>query len=54
MTVSLTPISVQVGWKHEKAVAELEAKRLAKALKYYEAKKKLIAMRRKAEEQVKA
>jgi large subunit ribosomal protein L13Ae len=43
---------VQVGWKHEKAVAELEAKRLAKASKYYETKKKLIALRAKAESQV--
>jgi large subunit ribosomal protein L13Ae len=45
---------LQVGWKHEKAVAELEAKRLAKAGKYYETKKKLIALRNKAEAQVKA
>lgn len=44
--------AVQVGWKHEKAVAELEAKRLAKAQKFYDAKKKMAALRAKAEAQV--
>ena len=44
---------VQVGWKHEKAVAMLEDKRKVKAQKYYEQKKKLIALRNKAEQQVK-
>jgi hypothetical protein len=38
----------QVGWKHQGAVAELEAKRKAKALKFYEAKKKAVALRAKA------
>jgi hypothetical protein len=45
-------IGMQVGWKHGKAVAELEEKRLAKSSKYYETKKKLIALRAKAEAQV--
>lgn len=38
----------QVGWKHGEAVAELEEKRKAKAAKYYEAKKKVLALRAKA------
>jgi hypothetical protein len=38
----------QVGWKHQDAVAELEAKRKAKASKFYEAKKKSLALRAKA------
>ena len=43
---------MQVGWKHEKAVAELEKKRIAKAGKFYETRKKHIALRAKAEAQV--
>jgi hypothetical protein len=42
------PASPQVGWKHRDAVAELEAKRKAKASKFYEAKKKAAALRTKA------
>lgn len=44
----------QVGWKHQDAVAELEAKRKAKASKFYEAKKKSLALRAKAAAQVAA
>lgn len=43
---------VQVGWRHQETVAELEAKRKVKAAAYYEAKKKLRALRAKAEAQV--
>jgi large subunit ribosomal protein L13Ae len=45
---------LQVGWKHQDAVAELEAKRKAKASKFYEAKKKSLALRAKAASQVAA
>jgi hypothetical protein len=38
----------QVGWKHKDAVAELEAKRKAKAAAFYEAKKKAAGLRAKA------
>lgn len=44
----------QVGWKHQDAVAELEAKRKAKATKFYEAKKKSLALRAKAAAQIAA
>jgi large subunit ribosomal protein L13Ae len=37
-----------VGWKHQEAVAELEAKRKAKAATFYAAKKKALALRAKA------
>ena len=37
----------QVGWKHQEAVAELEAARKEKAKAFYEAKKKQIAARAK-------
>lgn len=50
---SLT-LLLQVGWKHQDAVAELEAKRKAKASKFYEAKKKSLALRAKAAAQVAA
>lgn len=43
---------LQVGWKHQDAVAELEAKRKVKATKFYEAKKKSLALRAKAAAQV--
>lgn len=39
---------MQVGWKHQAAVAELEEKRKAKSKQFYVAKKKLIALRAKA------
>jgi hypothetical protein len=42
----------QVGWKHGEAVAELEEKRKVKAAKFYEAKKKALAIRAKAVAQV--
>jgi len=42
------PPSPQVGWKHQGAVAELEAKRKTKATAFYEAKKKAAALRAKA------
>ena len=38
----------QVGWKHQDAVAELEEKRKVKSSAYYQAKKKLIALKAKA------
>lgn len=43
---------LQVGWKHQDAVAELEAKRKAKATSFYESKKKALALRAKAAAQV--
>lgn len=50
--VRLGDLATQVGWKHGEAVAELEAKRKVKSAAYYEAKKKLRALRTKAEAQV--
>jgi large subunit ribosomal protein L13Ae len=47
-------MALQVGWKHQDAVAELEAKRKAKAAKFYEAKKKSLALRAKAAAQLAA
>lgn len=44
----------QVGWKHEKAVAELEDKRKVESAKYFETKKKLAAVRARAEATVPA
>ena len=41
---------VQVGWKHQEAVKELEAKRKVKSQAYYQAKKKLTALRSKAQQ----
>lgn len=49
--VRLGDLATQVGWKHGDAVAELEAKRKVKSAAYYEAKKKLTALRAKAEAQ---
>lgn len=49
--VRLGDLATQVGWKHSDAVAELEAKRKVKSAAYYEAKKKLTALRAKAEAQ---
>lgn len=45
---------LQVGWKHQATLAELETKRKAKAAKFYEAKKKLAQIRAKAVAQVEA
>lgn len=39
---------MQVGWKHQDSVAELEEKRKVKASAYYQAKKKLTALKAKA------
>ena len=50
----LGDLSASVGWKHKAAVAELEAKRKAKAAKFYETKKKLLALRAKAAASVSA
>mmetsp|Transcript_5761 Transcript_5761/g.11018 ORF Transcript_5761/g.11018 Transcript_5761/m.11018 type:complete len:185 (-) Transcript_5761:691-1245(-) len=44
----LGDLSASVGWKHQAAVAELEAKRKVKASKFYVAKKKIAALRAKA------
>ncbi|KAG1671782.1 hypothetical protein FOA52_000159 [Chlamydomonas sp. UWO 241] len=41
-------LSATVGWKHQATVKELEVKRKVKSAKFYEAKKKLIALRAKA------
>lgn len=43
---------LQVGWKHQDALAELEAKRKSKAAAFYEAKKKTLALKAKAAAQV--
>lgn len=51
-SVRLGDLATQVGWKHNEVVLELEAKRKAKAAAYYEAKKKLRALRAKAEAEV--
>lgn len=45
---------LQVGWKHEKAVAELEEKRKLKSAEYFKTKKKLAAIRARAEASVPA
>jgi large subunit ribosomal protein L13Ae len=37
-----------VGWKHQEAVKELEAKRKVKAAAFYQLKKKQIILRAKA------
>jgi len=50
----LGQLAQSVGWKHQDAVAELEAKRKAKATKFYEAKKKSLALRAKASAQIAA
>ena len=39
---------MQVGWTHGATVAELEAKRKAKSAKFFQVKKKLVALRVKA------
>lgn len=52
LTAPILPARPQVGWKHNDAVAELEATRKASAQKFYEAKKKALAVRAKAVAQV--
>lgn len=42
----------QVGWKHQETIKELEAKRKVKSTKFYEAKKRIAALRAKAVAQV--
>ncbi len=44
-------MQLQVGWKHQEAVKELEEKRKVKSQAYYQAKKKLTALRQKAIQQ---
>ncbi len=43
---------LQVGWRHQATVAELEGKRKEVAAGYYAQKKKLAALRSKAVQQV--
>ena len=45
----LGALASSIGWKHREAVEALEAKRKVKSAAYYEAKKKLRALRAKAE-----
>ena len=45
-------LSHEFGWKSKEIVATLEAKRKVKSAEYYEAKKKSIALRKKAAESV--
>jgi len=47
----LGDLSASVGWKHQEAVKDLEAKRKVKSQAYYQAKKKLSALRQKAIQQ---
>uniref|UniRef100_A0A7S0RPU1 60S ribosomal protein L13a n=1 Tax=Chlamydomonas leiostraca TaxID=1034604 RepID=A0A7S0RPU1_9CHLO len=49
----LGDLATSVGWKHQETVKELEAKRKAKSLKFYETKKRLLALRAKAVAQAK-
>ena len=53
MPIRITPC-VQVGWKHQDTLKELEVKRKAKSAKFYEAKKKLAQLRAKVVAQVEA
>ena len=46
---TLGPLASSIGWKHQEAVAALEAKRKVKSAAYYAAKKNLRALRAKAE-----
>lgn len=48
-SVRLGDLASKIGWKHNDVVAELEAKRKVKSAAFYQAKKKAIALRRKAE-----
>jgi large subunit ribosomal protein L13Ae len=45
---SLGRISQEVGWKYQSVVAKLEEKRIAKAGAYFERKKSLLALKKKA------
>lgn len=53
-SVRLGDMATQCGWKHNDVVAELEAKRKVKSAAYNDAKKKIKALRRKAEAEVDA
>ncbi|KAF6259019.1 ribosomal protein L13a component of cytosolic 80S ribosome and 60S large subunit [Scenedesmus sp. NREL 46B-D3] len=48
----LGQLAQSVGWKHQEAVAELEAKRKTKATAFYQAKKKSLALKAKAAAQL--
>ncbi len=48
----MTVCMLQVGWKHQEAVAGLEEARKVRSSEYYAAKKKLRALRAKAVETV--
>eukprot|EP00882_Tetradesmus_deserticola_P016961 GHRQ01018146.1.p2 GENE.GHRQ01018146.1~~GHRQ01018146.1.p2 ORF type:complete len:101 (-),score=53.95 GHRQ01018146.1:215-517(-) len=48
----LGALAQSVGWKHQDAVAELEAKRKTKATAFYVAKKKSLALKAKAAAQL--
>eukprot|EP00882_Tetradesmus_deserticola_P023240 GHRQ01025287.1.p1 GENE.GHRQ01025287.1~~GHRQ01025287.1.p1 ORF type:complete len:192 (-),score=51.41 GHRQ01025287.1:232-807(-) len=48
----LGALAQSVGWKHQDAVAELEAKRKTKATAFYAAKKKSLALKAKAAAQL--
>eukprot|EP00195_Chlamydomonas_chlamydogama_P016249 CAMPEP_0202897788 /NCGR_PEP_ID=MMETSP1392-20130828/6468_1 /ASSEMBLY_ACC=CAM_ASM_000868 /TAXON_ID=225041 /ORGANISM="Chlamydomonas chlamydogama, Strain SAG 11-48b" /LENGTH=188 /DNA_ID=CAMNT_0049583533 /DNA_START=66 /DNA_END=632 /DNA_ORIENTATION=- len=50
----LGDLASAVGWKHGETIKDLENKRKAKSLKFYEAKKKLALLRAKAVAQVEA
>jgi large subunit ribosomal protein L13Ae len=45
-------LAQSVGWKHQDALAELEAKRKSKAAAFYQAKKKTLALKAKAAAQL--
>ena len=51
---SIGRLSKEVGWKYGPVVEKLEATRKEKSAAYYEAKKKLMALRRKAEAEIAA
>lgn len=50
--VALGDLATSIGWKHQATVEELEAKRKVRAAAQYEARKKLAALRAKAEASV--
>lgn len=45
---------MQVGWKHQETLKELETKRKVKSTAFFEAKRRMIALRSKAIAQVEA
>ncbi|KAL6745975.1 ribosomal protein L13a component of cytosolic 80S ribosome and 60S large subunit [Haematococcus lacustris] len=50
----LGDLAASVGWRHQDTIKDLEAKRKVKSAKFYEAKKRLSALRAKAVAQVEA